>query len=273
MSLLRRRGYTGRVYLVIDDEDSCRDEYVRIYGKDRVLIFSKKAVAKKIDLADNFDGHKTVMLARNACWELADLVGVRYFVELDDDYSDFAYRYNDRMETDWKGVRDADGMFDMLVEFMESVPACSTIAITQGGDWVGGGASCSLGHGLTLTRKAMNSFLCDTRRPFKFQGRINEDVNAYVGQGNVGRLFFTYNGFQLTQVVTQEKSGGLTEMYRELGTMTKSFYSVMFCPSAVKIWLMSNKNKNARQRIHQLVLWNNAVPKILPERVRKIDAD
>ena len=30
---LEKSGYTGKVYLVVDDEDKCAAEYVRIYGK------------------------------------------------------------------------------------------------------------------------------------------------------------------------------------------------------------------------------------------------
>ena len=34
-------------------------------------------------------------------------------------------------------------------------------------------------------------FFCKTDRPFKFVGRMNDDVNTYVSLGDKGNLFFT----------------------------------------------------------------------------------
>lgn len=42
---LRKRGYTGKIYIVIDDEDETENEYRAIYG-DEVLQFCKKDVAE-----------------------------------------------------------------------------------------------------------------------------------------------------------------------------------------------------------------------------------
>ena len=110
----------------------------------------------------------------------------------------------------------------------------------------------------------MNSFFCSTDRPFKFVGRINEDVNTYVQNGTIGDLFFTIPILSLTQKITQSNKGGL-EIYLDKGTYIKSFYSVMFTPSAVKIALMGDKHI----RLHHRVTWNNAVPKIIDEQYKK----
>jgi len=45
---LLRAGYTGKVFIVIDDEDESEDEYRRIYG-DKVLQFCKADYAAKLD--------------------------------------------------------------------------------------------------------------------------------------------------------------------------------------------------------------------------------
>lgn len=58
---------------------------------------------------------------------------------------------------------------------------------------------------------------------------------------------------------------GMTGIYLDKGTYVKSFYSVIFRPSCVKVAVMNTKNK----RLHHRVLWNNAVPKILPEECKK----
>ena len=116
-----------------------------------------------------------------------------------------------------------------------------------------------------VKRKAMNSFFCKTDNPFTFDGRINEDVNAYVGLGRTGNLFLTFCDVSLKQKHTQQNKGGMTETYNEGGTYLKSFYTVMANPSCVKICIMGDKYL----RIHHRVNWNNAVPKIISDKYKK----
>ena len=65
---------------------------------------------------------------------------------------------------------------------------------------------------------------------------------------------------------TQANAGGLTDIYLDNGTYVKSFYSVMFCPSAVKVSMMGD----TQMRIHHKVYWNYCVPKIINEKYKKL---
>ena len=65
----------------------------------------------------------------------------------------------------------------------------------------------------------------------------------------------------IVQKETQSNAGGLTDIYLELGTYVKSFYSVIAAPSCVKVALMGDK----QMRLHHAVTWKNAVPKIIRE--------
>ena len=107
----------------------------------------------------------------------------------------------------------------------------------------------------------MNSFVCDTQKPFLFRGRINDDVNTYVSLGRTGDLFFTDMQLQLEQLQTQTNPGGMTELYLDSGTYVKSFYTVMAAPSCTTIGLMGRFNK----RLHHNINWRKAVPLIIPE--------
>jgi len=56
---LMRAGYTGKVFIVIDDEDKTAAEYRARFG-DKVLQFCKAEWAEKTDEGDNFqqEGHR-----------------------------------------------------------------------------------------------------------------------------------------------------------------------------------------------------------------------
>lgn len=269
--LLRRAGYTGRIYLVIDDEDPTSAGYHERYPSE-VLTFSKAQIAARFDQADNFTDRRTIFYARNACWALAQQVGVRFHIQLDDDYSAIQYRTwgtkPGALQRGFHGwnIHSLDRLLTAMVDFLAATPT-SSIAFSQGGDHLGGIAGGQAGR-QQLKRKAMNSFILDGERPFPFLGRINEDVSTYTTLGHRGLLFFTYLAMQITQKNTQQQAGGMTEVYVDTGTYVKSFYTVMHAPSCTRIGRMGSVNR----RLHHQVAWKNAVPKILAEQHRKTAA-
>lgn len=259
---LERQGYTGPWYIVIDNEDSQAEEYYRRFGKDRVIMFDKAEAAKRIDIGDNFQERNVVVIARNMCHEIAGSLGLEYFLELDDDYNGFFIRYVEGDKYPSIKIKSLDALFDEMLDFLD-VSGAVTVALAQTGDYIGGAQSPLVKKG--LLRKAMNSFFCRTDRPFQFFGRLNEDVTAYVKLGSEGKLFFTVVDVCLIQTDTQASAGGLTEAYLDMGTYVKSFYSVMYCPSCVKIGIMGGND----YRLHHQIMWRNAVPQILDEKWKK----
>jgi len=261
---LRNSGYTGPIYLVIDDEDKTADQYRERYG-DEVVQFCKADIAARFDEADNFDDRRAIFYARNACFDLARELGYRYFVELDDDYTDFYYRYDSRgVLGSYRMRATMDEMWEAMIEFHEHTPALA-VALSQGGDWIGGDA------GMRLRRKCMNSFICSVDRPFSFVGRVNEDVNTYVSEGRRGSLFYTVMQARLNQPDTQKHSGGMSDLYLDAGTYIKTFYSVIIAPSAARVGQLSDP-RSPHVRIHHAINGDACYPKILREDHRKVPA-
>jgi hypothetical protein len=260
---LMRAGYTGKVFIVIDDEDKTADEYRKRYG-DKVLQFCKADVAARIDEGDNFHDRRAIIYARNSCWDLARQVGCRYFIQLDDDYTNFELRYR----SDGTGcyipvLKSIEDIFLAMIDFYTAIPVAS-VAMAQGGDYLGG----CISQRRSLRRKCMNTFVCSTDRPFEFVGRINEDVNTYVSYGRKGLLFFTVIQAKIVQKVTQSSGGGMTETYLDGGTYIKTFYSVMYAPSCVKVGQMGDP-RSPHYRIHHKINWHNTAPKILRESCKR----
>jgi hypothetical protein len=265
LDTLQKSGYTGKWFIVIDDEDPTGQQYKKNFG-DRVLVFSKAKIAETTDSCDTSKDRRTPLWARNACWDLAKQVKCRFFCQLDDDYNWFGYRRVAKREADRPArysnfkVESLSTVFDGMVELLEKTPSVSSIAFSQGGDY-----NVSSKTARRVLRKAMNSFFCDTQRPFKFIGKFNDDVNTYIAHGATGKLFFTYCPIQLTQAVTQQNPGGITESYKENGTYVKSFYTVMISPSSTWIALMGRRNP----RLHHTHDWNKVCPKIIHQKYRR----
>lgn len=262
---LIKSGYTGKVYIVIDDEDKTSNKYRERFG-DKVLTFCKLKYAEATDEGDNFQHRKAIVYARNACWALAEQVGCRYFCQMDDDYTNFGFRYDSKLRYRYFKSTKIDLVFDAVIEAMKAMPIYS-LAFSQGGDHIGG-VNEDGRRDMRISRKCMNSWFCDTQRPFSFFGHMNEDVSAYVTYGRRGQLFFSTHQYYLVQKPTQVTAGGMSDLYLAAGTYVKSFYTVMAAPSCVQIGLMGDPRSN-RARIHHKINWHKTTPKILREEHKR----
>jgi hypothetical protein len=270
LKALKASNYTGKYYIIIDDEDKTADRYKELY-REKVIQFNKSEIASRTEEADNFNDKRAIIYARNACFEIAKKLNIKYFMQLDDDYTGFRYTADEN----WlylnkrPKIKDLNRTINIMLDFYKSTSILA-IAMSQGGDYIGGENSSVFKK--RLARKAMNSFLCSTERPFKFVGRVNEDVNTYTWLQSIGGIFFTFARYRLEQKQTQSNSGGMTEMYLDSGTYIKSFYTVMFQPSSVKIRLMGNNQKqaNVRKRLHHHIDWLRTAPKIISEDYNKL---
>ena len=169
---LRRANYSGKWYLVLDNEDDQIPEYIKQFGENKILIFDNVEVGKTFDIMDNFSGRQVPTFARNVLHSLAQQLGLKYFLELEDDYTEFRQRYEDKdgkLRTRY--VRDFDAIVDVMIEFLE-ISGAATVAFAQTGDLIGGKNSNVFRH--KISRKAMNCFFCKTDRPFQCFGRFNE---------------------------------------------------------------------------------------------------
>lgn len=259
---LLKCGYAGEVFFVLDNEDKTIDKYIENFGIDKIKIFNKKQMADKIDEANNFDNRKVIVHARNYCFELAKELGYKYFIQLDDDYYEFIYKFSDT-----KGLvlsKNINNIFSLMFEFYKTTTAKS-ICFAQTGDFIGG---IDNGKGVYrfAKRKCMNSFFCSTDRPFSFVGSINEDVNTYTTLASRGYLFLTIPVFAINQKDSQKQKNGMSDIYKLQGTYIKSFTTVLMQPSNVKISMMNANHK----RIHHSIKWVNTTPMIINQKYKKL---
>ena len=262
---LMRGNYSGPLYIVIDNEDKTADKYFEKFGKDSVIVFDKKAEADLTDEGHNFDNRGGAVYARNAVFRIAENLGYKYFMVLDDDYKEISYKIIDRGKTKQKYVKDLNQLFANLLDFYKSIDAKS-IAFAQGGDFFAFSDKSPNPYPFSK-RKCMNSFFCSTDRPYKFVGNPNEDVSTIVALGSRGDLFLTVPNVGLWQKPTQSQQGGISELYITYGTYMKSFLSVMMQPSSIKVGLVGVLHP----RLHHKINWKTAVPMIIREQHRKDD--
>jgi hypothetical protein len=263
---LAKCGYTGPVFIVIDNEDRQSDEYRKNFGADTIVVFDKLYYASLVDSCDNFQNRRTTTHARNACFDIAKEKGFDYFLVLDDDYTGFFLVGKNQKNTTDRKIARLGIIFDCVIRFIDSNKEIDSVCFMQSGDTIGGMLNYETWNTIFpfQKRKAMNSFFCKTSRRFWFFSRLNEDVNTYLGLGMRGRLFMTIPQVLLQQKQTQTSAGGMSDAYVASGTYVKSFYTVMQFPSFAQCDFRSQMG-----RIHHRISWNNAVPKIIDDSKKK----
>lgn len=261
VTTLKTAGYTGKWYFLLDDEDSQIDDYKNLYGKDHVIIFSKKEAINYFDIMDNFEGNKVITFARNALNKIALDMGLEYFWELEDDYMRFDFRIEIGEHLPIIHVRDLDSVIEAFLDYLD-YSGIKTIAFAQTGEMLGGKYGAVWKD--QIRRKAMNTFFFKTSNPLTFLGRFNDDVNSYITYGKLGDVILQTAIVSLSQRVTQQNSGGIAESYKSFGTYVKSFYSVMLRPDCVHIDVMGKSDR----RIHHNINWEYCVPKIISDKFK-----
>lgn len=262
IATLKKQGFTGKIVIICSDDDEQLELYQHNFP--HVEVFNKKEALKSFDIADNFENEKAVVFARNVCHKIAKKLGLKWFWELDDDYVNFNFRFTDLLgKQAGSKIKDLDAVLYLMAGYMEKAKL-DCVAMAQGGDYVGGDDN-KFAVSILRRRKVMNSFLCRTDKPFPFMGRINEDVNAYISLPRFGKLFLTIPYLVLNQEGTQKQKGGLTDIYLDFGTYVKSFYSVLFMPSSVKVAVMNS----GHSRLHHSVDWGATLPMIIDPKHKK----
>lgn len=261
---LLKNKYTGPIYFIVDNLDKTVDKYIANFGKDNVIVFDKLKMLEQSDTANNTGETRTILMARNACFEIAKKLGFEYFLQLDDDYTSFRYRYIDKYVTKGES-KNLDNAFGAMFDYYKSTNLLS-LAFAQGGDFIGGASCGMLKNYQNVARKCMNTFFCSVNRPFKFVGAMNDDVNTYVTLGSRGNLFMTVPFIGVEQAATQQQKSGLTDMYLRFGTYCKSFTTTMMQPSSVKVAMMGYNNP----RLHHRIDWYKTTPKIIREKHKKL---
>lgn len=265
METLRKMGYTGKIYLVCSTDDKQLPLYQEKYGDD-VLVFDKDEMRGSFDMADNFPEQNSVIFARNINNKFAKELGLTHYCQMDDDYTHFQYKIPTNKALRSPSVRNFDGIFDAYIDALISMPSVQSLAFAQGGDLIGGKDNPMFWKPTDYRkRKLMNCYIRDVERDYQFFGRGNDDVNCYIVNQKTGMVFLTHPFVIMVQPLTQSNEGGLTDFYKEYGTYVKSFYTILYQPSAVSIKTMGRKHR----RLHHSISWKHAIPCIIPEYFKK----
>ena len=260
--------YIGNYFIVIDDEDPLKDEYINKYDE-HIYIFKKKSYMQTTDSGHDSEHtpNACVLYARNAIEDFAKCLGLDAFIMCDDDINNFVLRPID--EVNKKILREKiTNITDVIEAYLDYLLECDIDCLGFGTPNFYFGGYESLASGSYLTRRSVSNFFFRNLNKHIEWTMPMEDFNTAIKYGNVGRLFLSPAFVevevapQYTQKGGESKQDGMAQYYASTSSFTRAFYSTMIAPSYCepKLW----KGKFIPQMSK-----DNACPKIVSSSYRK----
>ena len=258
LKMLKQLGYSGKVYLVVDDMDCQLQEYRKRYG-DNILVFSKKKYAEKVDTHINKFRMSSAVFARNACIDMAKEMGLNFYFVCDDDIKCTYVKDGKTGKMVTHKITDIEAVLSKLVGFMENT-RIHAVAFADNGAYIGGiNQDVRNGVKYVLTK----FMLYRTDDPVIYESIMWEDQASCYRDLGVGKIDFSIMFLSAATPPNEKSAGGCADMYRASTDYANSFMVLMARPDCVKI--VPGKEGECRMRTKQTALH----PMILHEKYRR----
>lgn len=249
---LRMAGYTGKIILVVDNEDTDADKYLKKFG-DNVIVFDKQKWYNKSDTMHT-RYKPTVLFARNFIIDFAKTNGYDYFVMMDDDISKLLHVYSVEDKLKKTEIDNLDIVFNLIIKLQEH-SGIDILSFSQDGGYFGG-AKGRYKNGLNYNMSMMMIFKSSTAK--MFVGEFNEDTN-YINTNYINSIILEISDVCGCSPPRGTKSGGLTDFYDEDPEYIRNYYSLMCRPDAIVL------DENGKFRKYS----NKLFPRIISEKYKK----
>lgn len=257
---LQNINYEGEWFIVCGNNDETLPQYIERWGKDKVLVFDWHEEIKKTDVMDNFGFERMPSGAspvRNAVFDFSRARGEKRHWQMDDDF--YHFRLTDvAMKTNKK----VDGhlLYWWLCRIAKYADDAKLANI--------GISLCEESFpqdAKTFSSRvyAAHNMSNDPELTPRWKGRFNDDTIHAITVHRLGlrkEMNLKFMGIETRD--SQQEKGGLTDMYRELGTVRKTAYLILIAPNAAKLVIRHG-------RYHHLIRWDKLVVKTINEKWRK----
>jgi len=253
--------YPGEWFIVCGTNDETIPEYQKTWGKERILIFDWHEEVKTTDTLDNFGFDKMPSGAtpvRNAVRRISESRGEIRHWQFDDDYTRFSKTNRDLT----KNIKMTGKEFEIELSRLASFANKGKLA----------NVGFCLGHEafpataiVNYSKRVFNAHNLpnDEKLFVKWRGRMNDDLINAIEVYQKGKIEMAFHWLNLTLKETQKEKGGLSDIYKNEGTVRKTAYVIMINPKGVRLSIKFG-------RYHHAVSWQKIVPKLLHEKHARV---
>lgn len=262
LNTLRNCGYTGKIYLVLDDTDSSIQQYIDIYGASNVFIFNKQ---RYINLTDTVVAHdvapvKCVVYGRNAVEDIAHSLQLSCYAVADDDTKEFRHRWiSDGALKSTIISKNMDDVINEYVSFLlnTNVSYCSFGCVPN---YFGGASTYDAQRSNARTCHNFIFKTCDFHQ--YWMASYVEDMTTPFVYGRIGQIWLSILDVEMINPICGTTVGGMQTTYLSIPEFKRQTYALVCSPSSTTVRFIKNKWRIC-------VAKDLSLPKIISQKYRK----
>jgi hypothetical protein len=258
---LTNMNYMGEWFIVCGNNDETIPEYQKNWGKDRILFFDWYEEVKKSDLLDNFGVEKMssgAVPVRNAIREISEKRGELRHWQFDDDYEFFTHT-RENFKSNF-AIREGKFFEKQLYKLAKYAHEADLANV-----------GFCLGHeafpveARNVSRRVFNTHNLPSKidKFVDWKGRLNDDLINALDVFGQGKVEMSFKFIHLKPAPTQSEQGGLSDLYKQEGTVRKTAYAILKYPNVVKLTIKFG-------RYHHQANWEKITPKVIRETYAKV---
>lgn len=229
LKTLRELGYTGQIWLVLDNEDETYSCYHHNFGLcDDFVTFNKQYYIDHSDTGTIEDQRKCILYAKNCCEDWAKKKELDAFIIADDDITGFRYRYE--KDGHLLSVLVTKNM-DKIIEAYYTMIVDNNISASSFGD-----VRAYIGGVIKESRLPYNFVFRNTKYPFEWKSFMYEDTVSPIYNNMIGRYTVQLPQIQFNmKEVDAKEDGGMKAVYEKLSVYKRAFTAKVFNPTSIEI--------------------------------------
>lgn len=233
LKVLRDAGYTGKIILVLDDEDETISEYYdNLDMCDDFVFFKKQSVIDTTNTTSSPPNRKTILYAKNACEIDAEKRGLDVFAICDDDIPGFRYRYVE--DGSCKSLTITNNMDKVIQSYMEYVINADITATSFGmAQFYFSGENCFSPETMLKWRVPYTFVFRNTKHEVNWVSDYGEDITTAIECANQGKFMMASPFVQMNLSPMGVGEGGMVELHKD--TFRLSEYGHVWHPTSEQI--------------------------------------
>lgn len=259
---LRKGGYSGKIYVVVDNQDPMLERYQERFLDD-VLVFDKQTYIDSSETLETTRMKSSAVYARNAIEQYAKDFELDVFGMFDDDVVNMRYRWVEEETVRSLSVRGGlDSVFEYYGQYMlDTDIACTSFPFTM--FYVSG--VHDLDKRITECRHTYQIHIRNVHKPVEWIGIINHDTISQLLTMKLGYIWWSIPHLVFDAKPMNKESGGLKEVYDALKDFDMAFLAVIACPDCCKITTSNGQRSTLQIKENKYASY----PMIVSQRYKK----
>lgn len=233
LKALRDSGYTGKIYLVLDNEDESLAQYHSNLGMcDDFIFFDKQGIIDMTNTTSYPPNRKTILYAKNACEIMAKRHNLDCFAMCDDDIPGFRYRYIENGSC--KSLKITQNMDDIINAYMQFILSTDIVATSFGmAQFYFAGENCFSPESMLKWRVPYTFVFRNARHKVDWVSDYGEDITTAIECANQGKFMMASPFVQMNLSPMGVGDGGMVELHKD--TFKLAEYGHVWHPTSEQI--------------------------------------